>query len=147
MGSSRPRMTPTATVSNPRMDSRTIATRSSLRSVRKKLPERSPKTKRLTWMLLSKIPLPGWMPIQLPKRKNTKKSKRLLRELPCPFCNKWQAVPVACPWVACPVVQCPTWEEVLLQEALTMDTMIQLEDPPLKKLIKRLPLSVVGNYM
>merc|ERR1712078_36149 len=136
----------TATVSNPRMDSRTIATRSSLRSVRKKLPERFPKMKRLTWMPPSRIPLPGWMPIQLPKRKNTKKSKRLSRELPCPFCNKWPAVPVACPWVACPVVQCPIWEE-LLQEGLTRDTMIQPEDPPLKKLIKRLPLSVFGNYM
>merc|ERR1712232_648392 len=119
-------------------DWRTTATPSNLPSVPRKLQERSQKTKRPTWMPPSRTLSPGWMPTQLPRRRNTKKSKRPWKELPCPFFNKWLVVPVACQEVCpevCQVDPCLIWEELL--EDMMMDTMIQPEAQPLKKSIKR----------
>merc|ERR1712176_839029 len=135
---SRQRTMPTETVSKPRTVWRTTATHSSLPSLLKKLQERSPKTKRRTWMLPLRTPSPGWMLTQLPRRKNMKRSKSRLKELLCPFFSKWQVVPEACQ-VACQVDPCPTWEAWEgHHHRVTWDMTTQLEAQPLKKLIKQI---------
>merc|ERR1711976_482248 len=56
------------------------------------------------------------------RRKNTKRSKRNSKELPCPSCSPWP-VPVVC-LEACLQVLCPTWAVCLVAPLLLMTRLV-----------------------
>merc|ERR1712134_198800 len=85
---------------------------------------------RLRWKVRLKRLSAGSIATQLPKRKNTKKSRRNSKVSPCPSSKRWEV-----PLEACLEV-CRIWEvcPVLLEALLPLRT--QLEDLLSKRLIK-----------
>merc|ERR1711953_1030142 len=88
--STRQKMMLTRTVLNPRTDLRTTATHSRVPSPPQKLKERFQLMTRRSLKMLSKKPFNGLIPALPQRRKNSKRSKRLLKELLCQFFNLWQ---------------------------------------------------------
>merc|ERR1712137_109737 len=129
--SSRLRMTPTRTVLRPRTDWRTTATVSSPPSPLLRLRARSLRMTRLSSLPLLMRLLPGLTPTSLPRRKSSRRSRRLLRELPCPFFSLWEEV---LPQEVCLAAPCPIWAEQLLELLLLR---IPLLDPPSRRSTKR----------
>merc|ERR1712154_314051 len=128
--STRQKMMLTRTVLNPRTDLKTTATHSRVPSLPQKLKERSQLMTRRSLKMLSKKPFNGLTPTLPPRRKNSKKSKRLLKELLCQFFNPWQeALEVCQEQVECQVQEVCQTSEVQHQEELHQ-LMIQLLDQP-----------------
>merc|ERR1712188_228892 len=104
--STRPKMTQTETVSNLRTVLKTTATLLRDPSAVRKLPRRWTQLTRVLWKARSKRLSAGSTTIPPPRRKNTKRSKRNSKALPCRSFKRWE------------VQQedqevCPTWEACL----------------------------------
>merc|ERR1712224_714956 len=130
--STRPRMTPTATVSKPRTVLRTTATPSRDPSVVTKLLPRWTQPTRLPWKQRLKRPSAGSTATLLPKRKNTKRGKRNSKVLLCLSFKRWEVPPEPEVWAVCPI-----WEVCLEELLALLLPRTLLEDLPLKKSIKR----------
>merc|ERR1711959_375791 len=124
-------MTWAETVSNLRTVLKTTATLLRYPSAARKLPRRWTQLTRVLWKARSKRLSAGSTTIPPPRRKNTKRSKRNSKALPCRSFKRWevqQEDQEVCPtWEACLEEACP--EAPLLLRTLP-------EDLRLKKLIK-----------
>merc|ERR1712176_1229447 len=129
--STRQRTMLTRTVSSRRMVLRITATVSRVQSARTRSRTRSPPTIRLRWNLQSRKPSSGSIPIQLRRKRSTKRNRSPSKALQCQFFRKWQVELVVCP-VGCQVLAvCQTWEVAHHQ------VQTRARVPPLRKLIKR----------
>merc|ERR1711924_80676 len=118
--STRLRMMPTATVSNPRTPLKTTVIPSRDPSAVTKLPLRWTQLTRLRWKARLKRLSAGSIATQLPKRKNTKKSRRNSKVSPCPSSKRWE-VPLEACLAVCQEV-CLIWEVCpVLLEALAAE--------------------------
>merc|ERR1712176_1724848 len=131
----RLRTTPIETVLRLRMVLKTTATllRDPLAAM--KLHRRWIPPTRPLWKARSKKQSAGLTVTLPPKRRNTKRSRRNSRVLPCLSSRRWEVLLEVCQ-VVCQVV-CPIWEvcQELRQEAPLLQ-QTQLEDLRSKKLIK-----------
>merc|ERR1712146_230565 len=103
-----------------------------------RLPRRWILRTRRLWKVKLRKPSAGSTRIQRRKKRNTKKSKRNSKVLPCPFSKRWEVEhQEACP-VECPV-ECLTWVvwAVCLVRGVRLQLMTPQEVLPLKKSIKR----------
>merc|ERR1739842_33414 len=120
----------------PRMDLRTTVTLSRVPSLLLRFRARSLLMTRRSLRMPLKSLSNGLMPMLLLRRRNMKRSKRHLRELPCQSFNPWLVLLEELQeLVVCQEV-CQTLAE-LLQELVHHLLMIQHLDQPLKKSIKK----------
>merc|ERR1712111_133180 len=110
---------------------------------------RFPRRTRRPYLMPSTTLHPGWIPTRVRKRRSLRRSRRLLKALPCLSFRRW---PVQEGWEECLtwegwVEECLTWEAWVAWEVL-LQMMIQLADPLLRRLTnlrQRIVMMIFGS--
>merc|ERR1712174_180365 len=86
---------------------------------------------------MGRKPSSGSIPIQLRRKRSTKRNRSPSKALQCQFCGKWQVELVVCPVVCQVLAACLTWVVCQIWEGVHHQVQTRAQVLPLRKLIKK----------